>query len=95
MKNVLLRIVNGFIESGIIPDGLKTSIVKPHFKAGSASSIENYRPISILPGITQLLEKHMFLVMTDFLEKFDIMPPSQYGFIVRKGTQPLLENSAD
>lgn len=95
LKTVLLSILNGIIYSGVIPLKLKTAIVIPLFKAGARNNIENYRPISILPCIAQLLEKHLCLVMTRFLDKHRIMSPSQYGFVQGRGTQMLLEDFSD
>lgn len=95
IKNVLLYIINGIIDSGEIPDGLKTAIVKPLFKAGSVENVTNYRPISILPCLAQLLEKHILHTMSSFLDEFNILSPCQYGFISGRGTQPLLEDFSD
>lgn len=95
LKAVLLFMLNGFIEAKSIPDDLKTSIVRPLYKGGAKNNIENYRPISILPIIVQILEKHVFQVMTSFLDKFNILSPTQFGFVHGKGTQPLLEDFSD
>lgn len=95
LKAVLLFMLNGFIEAKSIPDDLKTSIVRPLYKGGAKNNIENYRPISILPIIVQILEKHVFPVMTSFLDKFNILSPTQFGFVHGKGTQPLLEDFSD
>lgn len=95
IKHVLLYMLNGFIESCVLPDELKTAIVRPLYKGGGANRIENYRPISILPIIVQILEKHVFQVMSSFLDVHNVLSPSQFGFIRGKGTQPLLEDFSD
>ena len=95
VKNILLHMLNGFIASGVLPDDLKTAIVKPLYKNGDRGRVESYRPISILPSIVKILEKHISLTMTAFMNKFNLFSPQQYGFVGGKGTQPLLEDFSD
>lgn len=95
IKHVLLHMLNGFILTGIIPDDLKIALVKPLFKGGERKILDNYRPISILPCIVQILEKHILETMTAFLDRFSILSSTQYGFVSGRGTQPLLEDFAD
>jgi hypothetical protein len=42
-------ICNKSIQTGIFPDRLKYAIVRPLFKKGDRTNIQNYRPISLLP----------------------------------------------
>lgn len=95
LSNVLLHILNGIINCGVIPVGLKSAIVRPLFKGGKRDSVESYRPISILPCLALVLEKHILKTMTMFLEKFEILSPSQHGFIAGRGTDSLLEEFVD
>lgn len=95
IKHVLLTLLNAVIASGVIPINMKTAVVRPLFKAGARNKIENYRPISVLSCIGQLLESHMLRTMTSFLEVNDVLSSSQYGFIRGKGTQVLLEEFSD
>lgn len=91
LKHVLLTVLNAVIASGVIPINMKTSVVRPLFKARACNKIENYRPISVLSCIGQLLESHGLRTMTSFLEMNDALSSSQYGFIYGRGTQVLLE----
>lgn len=95
IKEVLLVMINGFLSSGIIPVDLKTALVKPLFKGGTPKKHESYRPISILPCIGEILEKHLFTVMSSFIDSSDMLSNNQYGFVAGKGTQLLLEDFAD
>lgn len=95
LKGVLLFMLNGFLEYQFVPNDLKTSIVRPLYKGGAKNNIENYRPISILPVIAQILEKHVYRIMTSFIDKFNVLSPTQFGFVQGKGTQLLLEDFAD
>ena len=42
---------------------------------------ESYRPISILPSLSKILEKIVRDALLDFLIEYDILPDSQYGFL--------------
>ena len=54
--------------------------VIPIFKADDDSDPNNYRPFSLLSNINQLFEKLMCKRMKLFIEKMNILSPSQYGF---------------
>lgn len=95
LKDVLLVIINSILESGNIPGELKQALVVPLFKGGSPDKVSSYRPISILSCISQILEKHLLLAMSGFLEKHNIISPHQYGFVAGRGTSCLLEKFSD
>ena len=48
------------IEKGVFPDALKIARVTPLFKGGDPSNISNYRPISVLPCFSEILESIMY-----------------------------------
>ena len=48
------------LESEIFPDKLKIVRVIPLFKAGDPVNISNYRPISVLPCFSKMLERIMY-----------------------------------
>ena len=51
---------NCSFEYGIFPDCLKIAKILPLYKSITKSDPSNYRPISILPCISKLLEKTYF-----------------------------------
>ena len=55
----LTYIFNRIIDSGIYPNILKNAKVSPIFKPGEKCLPTNYRPISVLPVISKLIEKHI------------------------------------
>ncbi|CAB4017534.1 Hypothetical predicted protein, partial [Paramuricea clavata] len=61
------RLMNYSISSGTFPIKWKTAKVTPLHKSGSRDDADNYRPISILPVISKVLEKH---VATSFYNTF-------------------------
>ena len=44
------------------------------------TKIKNYRPISLLPGISKILEKIVYKRLFSFLNDNDILIPNQFGF---------------
>ena len=55
----LMSIFNLSLAKGIFPDDLKIARVTPVFKAGNDNKVGNYRPISILPCFSKILERIM------------------------------------
>lgn len=74
---------------------MKTAVVRPLYKGGATNDFKNYRPISILSCLAQVLEKHILRTMTSFVERFGLLSDNQYGFIAERGTQALLEDFSD
>lgn len=94
-SNVLAKpislICNLSFERGIFPKALKKSIVIPIHKAGDRDNVSNYRPISLLPTLAKVLEKLINKRLMNFLEKYNILQPNQYGFRNGKSTSDAIE----
>jgi hypothetical protein len=76
----LAHIFNLSLSSGVVPTKLKVAHVTPVFKAGSKHDFTNYRPISILPSISKILEKIMYTRIFNFISKQNILSSNQFGF---------------
>ena len=50
-------VVNKSLTSGIFPQPWKEAKISPIFKTGSKDDVNNYRPISILPTLSKIIEK--------------------------------------
>ena len=59
---------------------LKIAKVVPAFKSGSIEDMANYRPISILPCFSKILERVMYNRNFNFLTKHNILSVNQFGF---------------
>ena len=64
----------------MFPDTWKTAKVKPAFKGGTQSSLDNYRPLSMLCVASKVLEKHVYLHLSNYLDKFNLITECQSGF---------------
>lgn len=76
----LTKLINESLRTGIFPDVLKIASVVPIFKKGDTDDIHNYRPISLLPIISKILEKVIKIQITEYLERNNILYKSQFGF---------------
>ena len=76
----LMYIITLSIFQGIFPDSMKIAKVVTVFKQGSHLSCDNYRPISILPTLSKIVEKCIFNQFMAYLSTEDILTPKQYGF---------------
>ncbi|XP_077991070.1 uncharacterized protein LOC144445406 [Glandiceps talaboti] len=76
----LAYIVNCSLATGIFPDALKFAKITPIYKKGCALDVGNYRPISILPTLSKVIESVVKDQLLSFLDKFNILISTQYGF---------------
>lgn len=84
IKNSILEsltlIVNQVLLNGVFPDKLKVAKVTPVFKKGSNKLLSNYRPISVLPAISKVIEKIMHKQIHEYFTISKFYYTSQYGF---------------
>ena len=59
---------------------MKLAKIVPIFKNGNTKLFNNYRPISILPAFSNILEKIVCNRLLHFLERKNILYKHQYGF---------------
>ena len=76
----LAHLINKSFRSGIFPEIFKTATITPIHKKGPQNEIQNYRPISILPTYSKIIEKCMSSRLVNYLEKCDILCSNQFGF---------------
>lgn len=73
-------IINRSFREGCFPRHLQIAKVIPIFKKGTPTACSNYRPISILPSLSKIFEKLVVERLMDYLTKFSLLTPYQYGF---------------
>jgi hypothetical protein len=74
-----------------LPSEWKLHKISPVYKNGSKNLVTNYRPISLLPCISKVLEKIIFNKMYDFIEQ-SYISNSQFGFLKSRSTLQQLLN---
>ena len=77
---VLTHIINQSLCTGIFPSTLKIAKITPIYKKGDPHLTDNYRPISLLPVMSKIFEKVVFIQLYDYLIKNKLLYDSQYGF---------------
>jgi hypothetical protein len=80
LSTPLLHIFNLSLMSGIVPTQLKVAKVIPIFKSGERSSMDNYRPISLLNSFSKLIEKIVAIRVARYLNENNILSIYQFGF---------------
>eukprot|EP00117_Sycon_ciliatum_P015849 scpid74239/ scgid15537/ RNA-directed DNA polymerase from mobile element jockey; Reverse transcriptase len=89
----LVTLFNASLSSGEVPRGFKLAHVTPLFKAGDPSVPTNYRPVSLLPVISKLLEKLVQKALVDFVDP--ALPNTQFAFRPGHSTEDALALLSD
>lgn len=87
---IITTLINRSLNDSVVPEILKTSIVRPIYKSGSKSDLNNYRPIAILSVIEKVLEEIVVRRLNSFLTKHKIISNNQFGFQRGKNINQLL-----
>ena len=89
------KICNHSLAEGIFPSQLKITKATPMFKAGSKSIMNNYRPIWILPVYSKILEKVVYVQITEYFTFYNLLSPAQFGFSSGLSTENAIKNFLD
>ena len=76
----LSLIFRGCTDSGIYPDTWKKSNIVPVHKKGDKQIANNYRPVSLLPTCSKILEKIILDSIMRFLNENKLLSDAQSGF---------------
>ena len=82
-------IINKSLATGIVPDDWKCARVTPLFKGGKRCELDNYRPISVLPAASKLLERAVNTQLCTFLTEHSLLSPYQCGFRKNHSTEAM------
>lgn len=86
----ITTIINTSIVTGKFPTIWKQAAVIPIFKNGDKNDVKNYRPISLLPILSKILEKIVAKQLSTFLETNRHFSNTQYGFRQKFSTETAL-----
>ena len=87
LKNILFHVFQVSIQHEIFPDSLKIAKVTPIFKSGDKDNVSNYRPISILPVCSKVLERIMYNRVYNHLDSKGLLYEKQFGFQRNNSTE--------
>ena len=77
-----IHVCNKSFDVGIFPNDMKIAKVIPLFKTGIRKECSNYKPVSILPQFSNILER-LFIIynrLISFVKSNNMIYNSQYGF---------------
>ena len=66
---------------------MKVAKVIPIYKNKSNSDFENYRPISLLPTFSKVIERLVYNRLYKYVKLYNILNPAQYGFQNKLSTE--------
>ena len=87
IKVILFKIFKASLEEAVFPEKLKIAKVIPVFKKGDKENIENYRPISILPVFSKVLERIMYNRLYEYFMNNNLLHENQFGFQINDATE--------
>ena len=90
IKLPLCVVFNKSLQTGVFPNLMKLAKLIPLHKGGERDVCDNYRPISLLPIISKILERHVHKHMVKFLDENHILYPHQFGFRERHSTTDVI-----
>ena len=82
----LCHICNCSLSRGIFPSKLKIAKIIPIYKKDKKNCLENYRPISVLPVFSKIIEKAISLQLIEYLEHNNLLNQTQFGFRTGRST---------
>ena len=93
--NAVVHIINSCLEHRVFPNAWKTAVVHPIPKKAEMVSYSDFRPISILPVLSKLLEKLVHFQLSDYLFTHHLLPERQSGFRPLHSTTTVLADFVD
>jgi len=86
----LAKLFKNSFRSGVVPKEWKCANVVPIFKSGVKSDPNNYRPISLLPIISKVMESIVNDQLRKHLFKLNLLSNHQFGFRPHHSTFDML-----
>jgi len=86
----IAKLINCSFDTSVFPQRWKTAKVTPLFKGGDAESVNNYRPISVLPVLSKVIDRHVHDSLYSYLLDNSLIYSKQSGFRKRHSTETAL-----
>lgn len=87
----LVFLFNKILEQGKYPKSFKVSTVTPIYKRGEKLDPSSYRPISLIPIVSKILEGCIKQQLVNFFTKNNFICENQFGFISGRNTTKAVE----
>ena len=86
----ITKLINLSFSLNVFPSCWKTVKVTPIFKSADPIDVINYRPISVLPILCEIAERHVHNALYSFLCENDLIYIRQSGFRSKHSTETAL-----
>ena len=83
---VLTNIINCSFRNKSFPQSCKSAKVVALFKNSDADNCDNYRPISILPTVSKIVERAAHIQLYNYLDSNGLLHVKQFGFRRKRST---------
>ena len=87
---VVARLINFSFSSGSFPSRWKTAKVSPLYKNGDSRDVQNFRPVSVLPVLSKVIERHVHDSLYGYLTENNLIYPRQSVFRKNHSTDTAL-----
>ena len=91
----ILDIINNSFTNSNFPSAWKKSVIIPLPKTKNPTNLNDFRPISLLPILSKVLERIVHNQLTSYCETNDLLDVRQAGYKKRHSTQTALLNVID
>ena len=87
LKTTLFYIFRAWLRKEVFPDEMKIAKASPIFKGGNNLEAENYRPISVLPVFSKILEQIMYKRVYNYVVENKLLFPKQFALQINTSTE--------
>ena len=87
LSEPIQHLANLSFTAGLFATSEKCAKVSPVYKADERSSFDNYRPLSVLKIMSEVLERIAYQQLPEYLEMNNLLNTHQYGFRRKRSTQ--------
>ena len=91
----ITTLFNISISTGVFPTEWKTARIVPIPKGNDQTILPGYRPISVLPIASKVLERHVKSIIEAHLQEHSPISPRQWGFVSSRSTVSALIKVVD
>ena len=91
----LFHILNLSLSTSKVLSEWKVARCVPIFKGGDTKNLDNYRPISVLPVFSKILERVVHFQLYEYLENNKLLSPYQFGFRKNRSTASAVVHITD
>ena len=90
LGHVLHDIVNSCLTTGCVPSAWKHGLVTPLPKSDDLTDVTKFRPITVVPGVSKIVERIVYLQLSEYFDEHRIWSATQHGYRKLHSTETAL-----